>query len=163
MVFTANLKSFTPVATVALIAIWSLGTVSAQQSIVENIRPVGQVCLAGEACAGSSTNSAPVAVSSTVAAPTPEPAAVAPAAVVASTAFDAEATYQMSCFACHSTGAAGAPKTDDKEAWTERLAKGMDEVMANVVNGLNAMPPKGMCFTCSDDDLRVLVDYMVSQ
>jgi|GEM_PF-2921080 hypothetical protein len=58
MVFTASLKGFTPIAAVALIAMWSVGTASAQQSVAENIRPAGQVCLAGQACEGSSTGSA---------------------------------------------------------------------------------------------------------
>ena len=43
------------------------------------------------------------------------------------------------------------------------MEKGIDSVMANVMTGLNAMPAKGLCMTCSDDDLRALVDYMVSQ
>jgi len=78
--------------------------------------------------------------------------------------FDVEATYMMSCFACHSTGAAGAPKVGpgNAEAWAPRMEKGMEAVMANVINGLNTMPPKGLCFTCSDEDLAALVEYMVS-
>jgi cytochrome c5 len=78
--------------------------------------------------------------------------------------FDAEATYMMSCFACHSTGAAGAPKVGDgnAEAWAPRMEKGMDAVVANAINGLNTMPPKGLCFTCTDEDLAALVEYMVS-
>ncbi len=51
----------------------------------------------------------------------------------------------------------------DADAWTERMAKGMDAVMENVISGVNAMPPKGLCMTCSDDDLRALVDYMAGQ
>jgi cytochrome c5 len=39
----------------------------------------------------------------------------------------------------------------------------MDVVMANVINGLNAMPARGLCVSCSDDDLKSLVDYMVNQ
>ena len=78
--------------------------------------------------------------------------------------FDAEATYMMSCFACHSTGAAGAPKVGpgNGEAWAPRMEKGMDAVVANAINGLNTMPPKGLCFTCTDEDLAALVAYMVS-
>ena len=39
--------------------------------------------------------------------------------------FNAEASYMASCFACHSTGAAGAPKVGpgNAEAWTPRLEK----------------------------------------
>ena len=78
--------------------------------------------------------------------------------------FDVEATYMMSCFACHSTGAAGAPKVGDgnAEVWAPRLEKGMDAIVANAINGLNSMPAKGLCFTCTDEDLAALVSYMVS-
>ena len=77
--------------------------------------------------------------------------------------FNAETVYMASCFACHSTGAAGAPKVGEgnAEAWAPRLEKGMDAVVANAINGLNTMPPKGLCFTCTDDDLAALVEYMV--
>jgi len=43
------------------------------------------------------------------------------------------------------------------------MAKGMDAVMVNVMNGINAMPAKGLCMTCSEDDLLSLVNYMSSQ
>ena len=76
---------------------------------------------------------------------------------------EAEATYMASCFACHSTGAAGAPKVGpgNADAWTARLEKGMDQVVANAIAGINNMPPKGLCFTCNDDDIKQLVEYMV--
>jgi len=76
--------------------------------------------------------------------------------------FDAEAKYMQSCFACHSTGAAGAPKVGTAEEWVPRMEKGMDAVVANTINGVNTMPPKGLCFDCTDDDLRALVEYMVA-
>ena len=90
-------------------------------------------------------------------------APAAPAAAsdnAASTAFDPAATYQQFCNACHATGIGGAPKLDDTAAWEERMGKGMDAVMANVINGFGAMPPKGLCMACSDDELQALVDYM---
>lgn len=139
----------------------------AQQSIEDNIRPAGQVCLAGQPCVGSTVGTASPAASTSAAAPVAAVVeevveqVVEAAAEVA--AFDVESTYQMSCFACHGTGAAGAPIMGDADAWTERMAKGMDAVMANVVNGVNAMPPKGLCMTCSDDDLQSLVNYMSGQ
>lgn len=70
------------------------------------------------------------------------------------------AKYDKSCKVCHATGAAGAPKTGDAEAWAPHLAKGMDTMMNSVHNGLNAMPPKGMCFDCSDEDYKALIEYM---
>ena len=77
--------------------------------------------------------------------------------------FNAETTYMASCFACHSTGAAGAPKVGAGNAavWETRLEKGLDTVVANAINGVNTMPAKGLCFTCTDDDLRAVVEYMV--
>lgn len=72
-----------------------------------------------------------------------------------------EDTYKTSCTFCHSTGAAGAPKTGDAAAWAPRLEKGMDALVKSSREGLNAMPPKGMCNTCSDEDFKALIEYMV--
>ena len=68
--------------------------------------------------------------------------------------------YNKSCAVCHATGAANAPKTGDAAAWEPRLAKGMDTLVAAVSTGLNAMPPKGMFFDCSDEDYKALIEYM---
>ena len=136
-----------------------------QQSVEDNVRPAGQVCLAGQSCVGSTSGSSPAAPVTSTRAAAPVAAVVEEVAAVAAevAAFDVESTYQMSCFACHGTGAAGAPILGDAEAWAPRMEKGMDAVMLNVVNGVNAMPPKGLCFTCTDDDLAAIVAYMSSQ
>ena len=68
--------------------------------------------------------------------------------------------YNRSCAVCHASGAANAPKTGDAAAWEPRLAKGMDVLLQSVQNGLNAMPPKGMCFDCTDEDYKALIEYM---
>jgi len=68
--------------------------------------------------------------------------------------------YNKSCAVCHATGAANAPKTGDAAAWEPRMAKGMEALVASVSNGMNAMPPKGMCFDCSDEDYMALIEYM---
>ncbi len=70
------------------------------------------------------------------------------------------AKYDKSCKVCHDAGVAGAPKTGDAEAWAPRMAKGMDALLASVNAGLNAMPPKGMCFDCTDADYTALIQYM---
>lgn len=164
-----------PLFVLASLSILLIGnTAVAQQSIEDNVRPVGQVCLAGQPCVGTTAGRAQSAPANSAAAPVA--AAVEAVAEVADevveevseaasevAAFDVEATYQMSCFACHGTGAAGAPVMGDAEVWAERMEKGMDAVMTNVISGINAMPPKGLCMTCSDDNLRALVDYMAGQ
>lgn len=68
--------------------------------------------------------------------------------------------YNRACAVCHAAGVAGAPKAFDEAAWAPRMSKGMDALLASVKNGLNAMPPKGMCFDCSDEEYKELITYM---
>jgi cytochrome c5 len=105
----------------------------------------------------------PAEESAPAAAPAAEPEAAAEPAAEATAAADGEKTYQTFCQVCHAAGVANAPKLGDKEAWAPRIAKGNDVLLSSVVNGLNAMPPKGTCMTCSEDDLRAAMQYMVDQ
>ena len=70
--------------------------------------------------------------------------------------------YQRSCFACHSSGAAGAPKTHDVAAWQPRMEKGMPALVLSVKNGLNGMPPTGLCSDCTDEEYAAMIEYMAS-
>ena len=72
-----------------------------------------------------------------------------------------EDVFNKSCTACHSTGAAGAPKVGVAADWTARVDQGMDTLYANAINGVRGMPPKGLCMDCSDDELKATVDYML--
>ena len=76
---------------------------------------------------------------------------------------DGAATYNQACAACHATGAAGAPKLDDKAAWKPRIAQGTDALYASAINGKGTMPAKGGRADLSDDVIKAAVDYMVSQ
>ena len=78
-------------------------------------------------------------------------------------AADGQKTYQTSCQACHNSGAAGAPKLGDKAAWAPRIATGVDAMLAVAIKGKGAMPPKGACAACTDDDLKAAIEYIVSQ
>ena len=107
--------------------------------IAERIKKVGAVCIAGDDCGTA-----------------------APATEVASAGGGVESNYNKTCATCHNAGVAGAPKMGDVAAWAPRLEKGMDILYQSAIAGMPpAMPAKGMCFSCSDDDLRELVDYMV--
>lgn len=75
-------------------------------------------------------------------------------------ALDEPAKYKATCFACHGTGAAGAPLTGNAEAWAPRLEKGMDALVSTVKTGVGAMPPGGLCGDCSDGDLKALIEFM---
>ena len=141
-----------------LLVAWMVSAPALAQSAAENIQPVGQVCLAGQSCvgqpvAGSSASGGNTAAPATESAPAQTapaqqaaPADPAPSAQAANTSdFDPEAIYNHQyCMACHMTGAANAPKLDDEEAWNTRLEKGMDAVMQNVLNGIGAMPARGL-------------------
>ncbi|MDB4022301.1 c-type cytochrome [Litorivicinus sp.] len=69
--------------------------------------------------------------------------------------------YSGACAACHDSGAAGAPKYGDSQAWSARVEKGMDTMVSNVINGYNAMPARGLCGDCSDEEIADAVAYMV--
>jgi cytochrome c5 len=109
-------------------------------AIEERIQPVGEVCMEGDnSCAGA----APAAASS------------GPRS--------GEDVYNSACMACHSTGAAGAPKLGDAAAWADRIAKGNDALYSSGINGVagTGMMAKGGCMNCSDEEVTAAVDYMV--
>ncbi len=122
-------------------ALSCLAIASVEDEVAERIKKVGTVCVEGQACA--------------------QVAAVSP--VTSEPGGNVESNYNKSCAICHNAGVAGAPKLADVAAWAPRIAKGMEPLYASAINGMPpAMPAKGMCFACSDDDLKALVDYMVN-
>lgn len=72
-----------------------------------------------------------------------------------------ESIYSSNCQGCHDYGVAGAPKMGDIAAWADRLTKGIETVYANAINGIGAMPAKGTCMDCSDDEIIATIDYML--
>ena len=79
---------------------------------------------------------------------------------ISASAFDVKTKYSTSCMACHASGVAGAPISHSEAAWAPRLANGMDAMVASVKNGKGAMPPKGLCMDCSDDQYKALIEFM---
>ena len=119
-----------------MMVVFSANAAMDDQSIRDRTMPIGKVCLEGDEC-GS-----------------------------ASAAADAgpkgpEDIYAASCQACHGTGALNAPKLGDAADWGARAEKGIDTVIANAINGINSMPPRGTCASCSDDDIAATVKYMI--
>lgn len=76
-------------------------------------------------------------------------------------AADGKAVYDKTCVACHASGVANAPKFGDKAAWAPRIATGNAALLASVIKGKGAMPPKAGT-TLGDEDLKAAIDYMVS-
>ena len=104
------------------------------EAISERIKPVGSVYLEGDA-----------------------PAATA----VASGPRSGNTVYGTFCAACHGTGVMGAPKIGDAGDWAPRIAQGNDVLADHAINGFNAMPAKGSCMDCSDDEIVAAIDHMI--
>lgn len=84
-----------------------------------------------------------------------------------STANVGEQIYNTTCFGCHGTGVAGAPKIGDHKAWAPRIETSLPTLYAHSINGFKGssgtMPPKGGNSALSDDDVKSAVDYMIKQ
>ena len=74
-----------------------------------------------------------------------------------------EKIYQSACFACHLSGAAGAPKLDDPAAWEPRLGQGKAGLLQSVTNGKGAMPPKGGFAHLTEDEIRNAIEFMLDK
>lgn len=128
--------------TLASALLWGCGssdealelTANQEKQVAERIAPAGHVSMAGQ---------------------------VASVASVAGAARSGSDIYASNCVACHSSGVAGAPILGDVAAWTERLTKGVETVYANAINGIGAMPARGTCMDCSDDDVIAAIDHIL--
>ena len=118
------------------------------EAIAERIKPIGQVYTAKdlEGIAG---------------------VGAAPAATASSGPRDGETVFKGACFACHDTGAAGAPKRGDKAAWEPRIAQGIDTLKKHAIEGFTGksgmMPPRGTCANCSDEEIENAIHYMIDK
>ncbi len=68
--------------------------------------------------------------------------------------------YNRSCRSCHTIAATGAPLTGDTAAWAQRMEKGKDVLLENVVAGFGGMPPFGLCMDCDADEFDALIAFM---
>lgn len=109
----------------------------AADTVKERIAPVGKVCMSGEACAA------------------------APAAPASAGPRSGKDVYGTVCTTCHATGLLSAPKFGNAADWGPRVAKGIETLYTHALGGFNAMPAKGTCANCSDDEIKAAVKYMV--
>jgi cytochrome c5 len=113
---------------------------SIEDQIDARLTPPGEVCVEGAECA------------------------VATAAVAGGGADrGAEEVYNAACMACHMTGAAGAPILGDVAAWSARIVQDIETLYDHAINGIGSMPGKGGCMSCSDNEVKAVVDYMVEK
>ena len=108
--------------------------------IAKRLEPVGQVCVQGKECAGMEVV----------------------AAAGGGAAKTSDDIIGKHCSACHGTGLLNAPKIGDAAAWKTRADEqgGLDGLLAKAITGINAMPPKGTCADCSDEELRGAIQKM---
>ena len=72
--------------------------------------------------------------------------------------------YKSMCFACHDTGASGAPKIGDKALWSNRIKnQSIETIYKHAIEGYKAMPAKGGCVSCSDEEIKMAVDYILEK
>ncbi|MCA0403400.1 MAG: c-type cytochrome [Proteobacteria bacterium] len=68
---------------------------------------------------------------------------------------------QHFCASCHAEKPLielGAPKIANENDWSSRLVnRDIENLIKNTIEGLNAMPPRGGCFECTDEQLKAAV------
>ncbi|WP_322940948.1 c-type cytochrome [Pseudomonas wenzhouensis] len=136
-----NLMKKMLAAPAAVLALWAVtAQATTDEAIAERLKPVGEVCIMGEECKGVG----------------------AVAAVAGGGARTADDIVTKHCSACHATGVLDAPKIGDTAAWKKRADEqgGLDGILAKAISGINAMPPKGTCADCTDDELREAIQKM---
>lgn len=67
------------------------------------------------------------------------------------------------CAGCHKTGANGAPKIGDRNAWKKRAAQGLNALTKHALDGIRKMPAHGGSAGLSDLEIGRAVAYMVNQ
>ncbi|WQC54211.1 cytochrome c5 family protein [Idiomarina sp. PL1-037] len=106
-----------------------------REAIAERIKPLGKHYVAGESSAAEESSG-------------PR---------------SGQQVYDKYCTACHTSGVMGAPKINEASDWEERLDQGMETVLKHAVEGFNAMPPKGTCSDCSEEEIQAAIDYMTEE
>ncbi len=86
---------------------------------------------------------------------------IAGAAPVSTSARSGSDVYGTYCVACHGSGAMGAPKLGNADDWAPRKKQGFDTLLDHAINGFKAMPAKGGCMDCSDDEIKVAIEHML--
>jgi len=122
----------------SLLSIASFAQDFTEDAIAQRIAPVGDVYLNGEIATAETENSSTQSTGPRT----------------------AEKIYNTYCMACHATGAAGAPIKGNADAWQPRVAQGPETLLTHAIQGFNAMPAKGTCADCSDDEIAATIEFI---
>ena len=72
-----------------------------------------------------------------------------------------EDIYNSKCAGCHNSGVMGAPKYAALADWSSRIDLGLDKLTASAIAGKGGMPARGTCMDCTDNEIKVTVQYML--
>ena len=86
---------------------------------------------------------------------------VASADIVETAERSGEEIYNSKCAGCHTSGVMGAPKYASLTDWSSRIDLGLDKLTASAIAGKGGMPARGTCMDCSDNEIKVTVQYML--
>jgi cytochrome c5 len=70
--------------------------------------------------------------------------------------------FEAVCTTCHTAGALGAPKFQNKGDWGPRIAQGYDTLIKHALEGIRQMPPRGGDADLSDTEVARAVAYMAN-
>jgi cytochrome c5 len=107
-----------------------------ENSVLERIKPVGEVRI------DTSTQ-------------------VASAEIVETAVRSGEEIYNSKCAGCHTSGVMGSPKFASLEDWAPRVGLGLEKLTLSAIAGKGGMPAKGTCMDCTDNDIKITVQYML--
>ena len=107
-----------------------------ENSVLERIKPVGEVSI------DTSTQ-------------------VASAEIVETAVRSGEEIYNSKCAGCHTSGVMGSPKFASLEDWAPRIDLGLEKLTLSAIAGKGGMPAKGTCMDCTDNDIKITVQYML--
>jgi len=78
-----------------------------------------------------------------------------------------EAVFEANCANCHTGGIGGfftgAPEVGDQDDWELLIPKGIDGLTATTLAGIGKMEPRGECTTCTDEEIRAAIEYMLAE
>ena len=107
-----------------------------ENSVLERIKPVGEVSI------DTSTQ-------------------VASAEIVETAVRSGEEIYNSKCAGCHTSGVIGSPKFASLEDCAPRIDLGLEKLTLSAIAGKGGMPAKGTCMDCTDNDIKITVQYML--
>lgn len=77
---------------------------------------------------------------------------------------EGELIYQHYCANCHAKTPIiplGAPRIEEESDWKLRMQQDVALLFSHTDEGFNAMPPRGGCFECSDNQLVLSIITLV--